>query len=140
MLKYLLLLCLFSLLVRLGSCIQCHQCTTLEADGCLDYYSAEENEDNVDDCEDKHTHCVKYKTSVFLRDSGYINGRALESVVVTRTCERADGASDGCKATTNNGGILIKCRCSQDGCNTGAVMTTTLTLIILSFCISFLSK
>lgn len=50
--------------------LQCHQCSTLETRNCLDPYST----DSSGDCDDDQ-YCVKYKTMVWIRDSGYINGK-----------------------------------------------------------------
>ena len=47
----------------------CEQCQTLEYKTCRDPYTA----DNLDECDDDQ-YCVKYKTVVKMRDSGYING------------------------------------------------------------------
>jgi len=93
--------------------IQCEQCSTLEAKTCRDPY----NTDNLGDCDDDNSYCVKYKTIVKIRDSGYINGWERDSHVVTRTCEPKAGKKEGCIGWQNNGGITIKCWCGTDGCN-----------------------
>ncbi|ESO97825.1 hypothetical protein LOTGIDRAFT_228378 [Lottia gigantea] len=118
----------FSLLITIGTCLQCQQCTTLESPTCLDPYG----EDNLDDCEDKHTHCVKYKTVIQLRDTGYIDGESRESVVVTRTCERRTGYSDGCTGTSANGGVVVKCLCSTDNCNSASYLPLNYFMILCS--------
>ncbi|XP_041365890.1 uncharacterized protein LOC121380921 [Gigantopelta aegis] len=114
--------CLLCILLHVVSALVCHQCAEIGGDDCGDPYDPIGN-DNTDDCGDKDTHCVKYKTIIKIRDSGYINGRERESVIVSRLCERLDGRSDGCKGQKADSGIIIKCICSTDGCN-GAGFTT----------------
>jgi len=112
--NYLLLFILISLyyIVDKAECLQCHQCSTLEYKTCRDPYAV----DNLGDCDDD-TFCVKYKTVVKMRDSGYINGWERASQVVTRTCEPRQGKKEGCEGWQNNGGITVKCWCGTDGCN-----------------------
>ncbi|XP_067655315.1 uncharacterized protein [Haliotis asinina] len=140
--KSLLFLVLFVSLF--GSClsIRCHQCAMVGGDDCGDYYNGEANSDNIDDCGDKDTHCVKFKTKVWIGDSGYINGRMRESVVVTRGCTREPGYGDGCEGTQAAGGLVIKCRCSTDGCNSANSMysfTTLMTTVLLTVVVAALN-
>ncbi|KAK7476912.1 hypothetical protein BaRGS_00031851, partial [Batillaria attramentaria] len=105
-----------------GYCLQCHECTTIETpEGCLDPYDGEEMADNMGDCDDG-SHCLKYKTVVKLRDSGYIMGWERDSIVVTRACEPSNDLPEGCVKWEGAGGFTIKCRCASDGCNSAGFL------------------
>jgi len=104
-----------------ASSLMCHQCATLEYKTCRDPYDPEKMGDNLGECDDDQ-YCVKYKTVVKMRDSGYINGWERHSQVVTRSCEPKQGKKEGCVGVQNNGGITLKCWCGSDGCNSGSVL------------------
>ncbi|XP_005109010.1 uncharacterized protein LOC101859738 isoform X2 [Aplysia californica] len=127
--NYLILGGVLICVATLASGLQCHQCTTLEYKTCRDPYFT----DNLGDCDDDQ-YCVKYKTVVKIRDSGYINGWERFSQVVTRTCEPRQGKKEGCIGWQNNGGVTIKCWCGSDGCNGSSVLGPT-TLVISAACL-----
>ncbi|KAL8602023.1 hypothetical protein ACOMHN_008514 [Nucella lapillus] len=118
---FLVCLAFFAAVISLGHCLECHECVTIESDSCLDPYNGEENADNQGEC-DPGSHCLKYKTVIKIRDSGYIMGWERDSIVVTRACEPANDLPTGCVKWQGSGGFIIKCRCDTDGCNRGGFL------------------
>ncbi|GFO20937.1 protein quiver-like [Plakobranchus ocellatus] len=132
--NFLILGWILSLLFVTVFSLECYQCQTLAGIGCDDPFN--KNLDSsaafLGEC-DEGSYCVKYKTVVKLRDSGYINGWERHSVVVTRACEPRLGKTQRCTGWQNNGGITIKCWCGSDGCNSGRALVPAQAVTIMCF-------
>ncbi|KAK7099599.1 uncharacterized protein [Littorina saxatilis] len=137
--KLLMLMCLlFATLLGFVECLDCHECAAISADDCLDPYSGPAMADDYMSTCDDGSHCVKYKTVIKLRDSGYIMGWERDSIVVTRACQPANDLPTGCVHWQGAGGFTIKCRCDSDGCNSARLLrpsfwTAVMSLVALVF-------
>lgn len=78
-----------SLVFFAGFGLNCYECQSKDDTVCLDPFT-EDRKDIVGDaeCDEKATHCVKYKTVMHLLDSGFITGRARgeQTIVVQTLC------------------------------------------------------
>lgn len=128
---FLLVCLLLAIFVKLGECLQCYSCQTLVGPSCNDPYNTDERSDELTDC-DNGMHCIKSKTVVRIRDSGYIQGWERDSVVITRLCDLANDQPTGCVRWQNNGGFFIKCRCDSDGCNSAGLVRPGIVITVLT--------
>ena len=59
-----------------GEALECYDCSSRDDLQCRDPFGAfQEDYFGTSECGPKATHCVKYKTVVFLQDSGFITGK-----------------------------------------------------------------
>ncbi|KAK3101983.1 hypothetical protein FSP39_007824 [Pinctada imbricata] len=114
--------------------LECYDCASRDDQRCLDPFDDVRKEAmGTSECSEKNTHCVKYKTVVFLQDSGFILGKERELNVITRTCITMKGYKDGCTIIEGDGGFYFRCLCSTDNCNSGRnLLPSIITLLIAS--------